>query len=226
MAERLCALIPNFLERKFIDLMYPVGRWVYQDTNPQDAYPWQTWEQAKDVFLLAAGSKAAGSTGGEETHKLTTAEMPSHNHTASSGSAGGHTHTATTSSAGAHTHTATTSSAGAHTHTMHAPGITPSQGNAGTVSGNFKMDEHWHVIRAVSGTAYPDGYGYGTYSIPSSGAHTHSLTTSSNGAHTHTLTTSNAGAHTHTVTVNSNGSGAAHNNMPPYRAVNLWHRIA
>ena len=40
-----------------------------------------TWEQIKDCFILAAGDTyAAGSTGGEATHKLTTAEMPSHKH--------------------------------------------------------------------------------------------------------------------------------------------------
>lgn len=40
-----------------------------------------TWEQIKDVFLLAAGdSYIAGSTGGEATHTLTVDEMPSHNH--------------------------------------------------------------------------------------------------------------------------------------------------
>lgn len=40
-----------------------------------------TWEQIKDVFLLAAGdSYSAGSTGGEATHTLTVNEMPKHSH--------------------------------------------------------------------------------------------------------------------------------------------------
>ena len=40
-----------------------------------------TWEQIKDVFLLAAGdSHIAGSTGGEATHTLTVNEMPKHSH--------------------------------------------------------------------------------------------------------------------------------------------------
>ena len=35
-----------------------------------------TWEQIKDVFLLAAGDTySAGSTGGEATHTLTVAEF-------------------------------------------------------------------------------------------------------------------------------------------------------
>lgn len=40
------------------------------------------WEQIKDRFILAAGdSYTAGSTGGEATVTLTTAQMPAHNHT-------------------------------------------------------------------------------------------------------------------------------------------------
>lgn len=40
-----------------------------------------TWEQIKDVFLLAAGdSYEAGSTGGEATHTLTVAELATHSH--------------------------------------------------------------------------------------------------------------------------------------------------
>ena len=63
--------------------MYPVGS-IYQTAsstfNPQTAWG-GTWERIKDRFLLAAGTAyAGGSTGGEETHKLTTQELPSHQH--------------------------------------------------------------------------------------------------------------------------------------------------
>ena len=62
---------------------FPVG-YVYQSTvsiNLSQQYPGTTWEQIKDVFLLTAGNTyTAGSTGGEATHTLTVAEMPSHNH--------------------------------------------------------------------------------------------------------------------------------------------------
>ena len=41
-----------------------------------------TWERIQDRFLLCAGTTyAAGSTGGEASHKLTVGEMPSHSHT-------------------------------------------------------------------------------------------------------------------------------------------------
>lgn len=49
--------------------------------NPAGLLGYGTWQQIKDRFLLAAGdSYAAGSTGGEAEHTLTTEEMPSHEH--------------------------------------------------------------------------------------------------------------------------------------------------
>lgn len=66
-----------------LDLLHPVGS-IYQSTDPTSPAELfgGTWEQVKDRFLLAAGdSHAAGSTGGEETHTLTKAEIPDHNHT-------------------------------------------------------------------------------------------------------------------------------------------------
>ena len=64
-------------------LAHPVGS-IYMstvDTSPVDLFG-GTWEQITDTFLWCAGtSHAAGTTGGEETHKLTVAEMPKHGHT-------------------------------------------------------------------------------------------------------------------------------------------------
>lgn len=69
--------------KSLLDYLHPVGS-IYQSTDatsPADLFG-GTWEQVKDVFLLAAGdSHTAGSTGGEETHTLTKAELPDHNHT-------------------------------------------------------------------------------------------------------------------------------------------------
>lgn len=66
-----------------VDLIYPVGS-IYMSvnaTNPSALFG-GTWEQIKDRFLLSAGdSHAAGSTGGEEKHTLTAAELPDHTHT-------------------------------------------------------------------------------------------------------------------------------------------------
>lgn len=65
-----------------LDLLHPVGS-IYQSTDPTSPAELfgGTWEQVKDVFLLAAGdSHEAGSTGGEETHVLTVEEMANHTH--------------------------------------------------------------------------------------------------------------------------------------------------
>lgn len=68
--------------KSFLDLTYPVGA-IYisvNSTSPATLFG-GTWERIQDRFLLAAGSSyAAGETGGEATHKLTVAEMPSHTH--------------------------------------------------------------------------------------------------------------------------------------------------
>lgn len=62
---------------------YPVGS-IYlsvTDVNPAALFG-GTWERIGGRFLLGADDTyAAGSTGGEAAHRLTTSEMPSHDHT-------------------------------------------------------------------------------------------------------------------------------------------------
>lgn len=76
--------------------LYPIGS-IYlsvKDTNPS-TFIGGTWERIKDRFILAAGdSYAAGSTGGEASHKLSVNEMPSHSHFASTSWTGNHSHAA------------------------------------------------------------------------------------------------------------------------------------
>lgn len=65
-----------------IDLIYPVGA-IYLSTsaiNPSELFGGE-WEALEDRFLVGVGSKyAIGQIGGEETHTLTVAEIPSHTH--------------------------------------------------------------------------------------------------------------------------------------------------
>lgn len=70
---------------------YPVGAIIgfANDIDPNKYYSNTTWEQIKDKFLLASGSRSLGQTGGEETHTLTLSEMPSHSHGIRSNSTGG-----------------------------------------------------------------------------------------------------------------------------------------
>ena len=67
------------------DLIYPVGSIYYTNNanfSPNVSFN-GTWEQIKDVFLLAAGDTYVGGTnGGEKEHTLTINEMPSHTHNA------------------------------------------------------------------------------------------------------------------------------------------------
>lgn len=71
------------IKRTFLDAVYPVGS-IYMSVssaNPSEIFGGGTWERIKDRFLLAAGDTySAGNTGGEATHKLSTAEMPEHTH--------------------------------------------------------------------------------------------------------------------------------------------------
>lgn len=65
-----------------LDNVYPVGS-IYMNvnsTNPGTLFG-GTWEQIQGRFLLGMSSSyPAGSQGGEASHTLTTAEMPSHGH--------------------------------------------------------------------------------------------------------------------------------------------------
>lgn len=65
-----------------IDLIYPVGS-VYiswSHVNPGTLFG-GTWVRIENAFLWGCDENGGiGTTGGEKTHKLTTAEMPSHSH--------------------------------------------------------------------------------------------------------------------------------------------------
>ena len=65
---------------------FPVGFGGFFQTDPNTIYAGTTWQQKKDVFILAAGDTyPAGSTGGEAEHTLTKDEMPSHRHSSDGG---------------------------------------------------------------------------------------------------------------------------------------------
>lgn len=74
--------------KKLIDYIYPVGS-IYisiNATSPSNLFG-GSWTQLKDRFLIGAGgSYSVNNTGGETSHKLTVAEMPSHNHSFKDGS--------------------------------------------------------------------------------------------------------------------------------------------
>lgn len=80
-STRLIDVIKRAVAQAKLDA-HPVGSyyWSSEATDPGALFG-GTWEQIKDRFLYAVGDdSAAGDTGGEATHTLTEAEMPSHSH--------------------------------------------------------------------------------------------------------------------------------------------------
>ena len=147
---------------------YPVGA-IYcstVETNPNELFGFGTWEYIEQGrILLSQGDKySAGSTGGAETHTLTTQEMPKHNH-------GGNT-----SEGGGHTHTGTAQEAGEHTHKGYAY-MTYTKG-----SGNFIgfPDGNKYGVRPNVNYSYD-------IDVQASGAHNHTIAIDSAGNHTHAI---------------------------------------
>lgn len=88
--------------KMIVDLIYPIGRTITtldNSDNPNTLYTWQTWERtAKGRMIIGTGANEAntnttygslaagtvnrtlGEMGGEEKHKLTLSESPSHSH--------------------------------------------------------------------------------------------------------------------------------------------------
>jgi microcystin-dependent protein len=159
-------------------------------------------------FVIGAGSTyAVAATGGAATVSLTEAQLPSHTHAAGSlatASGGAHTHTVsgTAASSGAGFSVAVRRKDGTASLFASGSGITISEFGGGA------------SLERVA-----DGAGSSTADLLSyTGTHTHSLSGSavSGGAHTHTMTGATA----------STGTGAAHENLPPYYALAYIMRVA
>ena len=158
---------------------------------------WEALDQGR-VLIGAGTSHPAGEEGGEETHKLTSSEMPSHGHSLSvSGS---------------------TTSAGSHSHSRGDMNITAGLEDAlmdvARGTGAFSVN--------TTGTSPYGGGGQGAGLYKKNASFSASTswtgTTSSAGSHSHTVSISGS--------IGSAGDGEAHTNMQPYLSVYMWKRIA
>ena len=159
--------------KQLIDIIYPVGTYYETTDNtfdPNTAWAGTTWQKITDgrVLIAGGGDYTVGNNYGEKTHKVTIAEMPVHNHSASAATNGNHTHTRGT---------------------MNITGKVTScvEENGGTASGAFTIDR----------TTYNGApQGSGSYGFNFDASRSWSGATSSDGAHAHTITVGNSGSGT------------------------------
>jgi len=189
-----------------------------------------------DRFIIGSGGTySQGETGGSITKTLSSANMPGHTHTCTTGSDGGHAHAMTVDTYGTtHTHTTTINQAltGNHTLTINTAGGVHSHSigssshghthNAGSAGGG----SHGHtqgLIRIFDSANGIDGYGNyparnhsiarypgytntKAYNSCNTGNHNHSGGVNQGGDHGHSWNaTSAAGAHTHGTTFTAGG---------------------
>lgn len=69
-------------KKDLLEKVYPIGSyyWSERDTSPENMFGGR-WKKIEGRFLFASNpNHYVGQTGGEESHRLTIDEMPSHNH--------------------------------------------------------------------------------------------------------------------------------------------------
>ena len=203
--------------------VYPVGAiyWSRRDTSPASLFG-GTWTQIQNRFLLTAGgSYAVNSTGGEATHTLTVAEMGRHDHGGATGKPSNNTSGGSSSDK--------TGVSTKHTHGI--PGLSGTATNTGTHAHTLPNNHNFGASGTVPFIVQGTGGASSWMSMSTDGVHTHTVktTAATSGAadkgHTHDLQShTHSISHTHTIT--AEGSGGAHNNMPPYVAYYCWERTA
>lgn len=165
------ALIEESLAAQRAEDYARIKFWASNDPTSPASFIGGTWERVEGKFIMGASSAyPVGTTGGSATHTQTVAEMPSHNHSGSTGSAGSHSHSAWTGGAGGHSH---------------------------TVSAAVTQKNEVNKL-GVGGADSSGTYGYtfssGTATTSWVGDHTHGVGMNEAGAHTHTVSIGSTGS--------------------------------
>ena len=168
-------------------------------TNPSVQYPGTTWSLlGADTFLMSTTTAGnVGKTGGANTHTITTAQMPSHNHSVSCGGSGSHSHTRGTMDI--------TGTFGVHSHDTAGD-----NGQGGSrISGAFCTYSSWTGNKKTAGSDS-----------------SHGAVINFNASRNWSGNTSTVSNHTHTISIGNNGSGQAYDSRPQYISVYMWIRTA
>lgn len=252
-----------------LKLIYPIGA-IYTSVNnvsPNNLFggTWVSFGAGKVLVGVDPNDTAYNTvekTGGSKTNTLAVANLPAHTHSfsATSGNqSANHTHSVGAHSHGlnSHTHSVGAHSHGLNSHTHSIPALSGTAAHGGAHTHNFQgqlqttasssktwLSMYW-PRDASSPNAVPP-------SMHSSGAHSHSVSTTASttgkasgstanstafntgGASGNTANSaafnsgSNSGNHTHSVsgTTGSTGSGTAFNTVDPYITVYMWRRTA
>lgn len=191
-----------------VDLIYPVGIIVHLavSTNPNVLFGIGVWERlGQGRVVLDSGSNYPALTeGGSATHVLTVGEMPSHNHSGSTGGAGAHTPSGTVVSA------SITGSANVNDTAVETQAWSDSPSSGWSFSGMVSASG-WRTCRTMSNTS-------------TSASQLKGL--NFNASHGHTFNGNAVSNHTHSITINNNGSGEAFSVMQPYFAGYIWKRVS
>ncbi len=198
------------------DLLYPVGC-IVQTTaystvsEMREAYGGNDWELITNRVLMGAGDTySVGETGGSDSVTLSTANLPSHNHTYSKFS-------------GLSSHKLTISEMPSHSH----------GGSTGSEQYNKTLSDggtNWGVTYLCSSSSASNGQGIGRqttegepYAMATAdlyATHTHSISSQGgNGTHTHNYSTT-------LTTTSDTGSDNSFDIVNPYYAIYIWTRTA
>ena len=191
----------------------------------------------RNKFVVGAANNPGtyyevGDTGGSDTVSLTANQGPSHSHTGNSGNQNAnHTHGGNTGNQSAnHSHSGNTGNQNRnHTHTGITGNDTPDHAhnvgnfpNSNVERGNrnSRAARNDRSTRGTTGATARHRHGFTTSGI--SVDHQHSFNTGNQNAnHSHSFNTGNQSAnHSHSISLDpGGGSGAAHENRPPYHAL-------